>query len=480
MNTIEASLSNQRTPPAEERGSLNYTAFFKDNCITLLSADDPIRALFQEQDKEVVSQEKIRAIAESFFGESLEQLLILSFILPTFFSKEDPIMKKIASGLMGLKKKGKTYYDGAIYLGLLLLGQDLEGPFPVDMDKLDLPLIAKDFFEENVKIPSPLEYLPLALFAWIVFLKTEDERAKKVAMQIASWQYGLLTDGGALLVGPWVQEKEFSKANLYAWSYLLLSTFLGNIPEVQQLYLRVQELPMELLEKVDPLTYFIAEYLEETSFKPSIHFLEKESFKELRASLLRGKEGVWALSLLGNHTGLGSFAKKRLQITSFGPHFFPLGEIGRYGIERGYNCLDISDKWEKEHFQGWTQAVYLPDQGRVWLQISLKEEAVGWKLQIRTEHLQKQQRFAFVFFVNAKSAEIGHKVKLLSSSLDRYVGQKEAIQFSFDEEKLLIEPQFSTEQEVIPLAGMDHFWGSDFLVSHTIVSYNEIYEWIIK
>jgi hypothetical protein len=431
-------------------------------------------------DREVVSQDKIRALLTRFFEEPLtpDRLLILSFVIPNFFTKGDQLYQKVLSQVRSLKLSkgvGKCYFDAMIYLALVLLKEKPNSSFPVDGFPLD----------EEISVPSPHEYIPIALFGWIVFLETGDEKGKKVAEQVIEWQRHLITNDGVIVTAPWMQEKSFSKANLYVWNYLLFNAILGDC----FIYKKIEDLSMEIIEKVDPLTYVIAEYLEE---KPNQLTAFKESegvyyFENLGSVVFHFKDSLGAISILGNRTGVGSFSKGQIHIHSFGPHFFPLGEVGYYGIEREHNPLEGSfrdlffeARDDQFCFSGWTKAVYLPDEGRLWLKVTFIQENGFFRLQIQTENLSQKQNFAFVFFVSAKSAEIGRQVKLLSSSLDRYVGQKEAICFSSGDSELFIEPLFGAEQEVIPLAGMDHFWGADFLVAHTIPLNNQVYEWIIK
>lgn len=452
----------------------------KNNLAALFPENHVVYGLLREMDREVISQDKIQNALSRFFEEPLtnDRILILSFVIPNFFSKEERLYQKVlmeVKALFEAKRKGNLYVDALLYLALVLLKEKPIELFPLEIFPIDI----------DSSVPSPHEYIPIALFAWIVFLETGDHKAKKATEEIIRWQKHLITREGAIVTGPWMQENLFSKANVYAWNYLLFSVVSGE----SILYGSIEELSMELVEKIDPLTYFIAEYIEEK--RPPLALSEVSEgicyFKDLGALVFQEGGCYGAISVLGKGTGIGSFAKKHLHIHSFGPHFFPLGEIGHYGIDREYNPLDgaFNDLFFEArdngfYFSGWTKAVYLPGEGRLWLKISLIQELGVFRLRVQTEHLSQKQNFAFVFFVTAKSAQIGRQVKLLSSSLDRYVGQKEAICFSSYEEELLIEPQFATEQEVIPLAGMDHFWGADFLVAHTIPLNNQVYEWIIK
>lgn len=462
-----------------------YGQFFKENLLGLLPEDHVINWLF----KEVVPQDKIRSLLEGFFEEtpSLDRLLLLSFVVPQFFSKEDPLYVKVLRHIKVLKGVEKTYTKTLVHLALLLLKEIPEEEFSIATLPSKLPLVEENPFMAAVSLPSPYEYLRIALFSWMIFLESGDEKGKEVALGIAEWQKNFVTEEGISLTSPWMKEDLFSRADLYIWNYLLFQALLGESSLTEGLYTQIEELSMELLERVDPLTYFIAEYLEAKRGEGAVLNPSPHYFEDLGAAVFQNSAYSWGVSVLGHHTGLGSFAKKKTQIVSFGPHFFPLGEIRYYGIERNYNPLEGASKdllfemgEEGFFFQGWTKAVYVPEEGRLWLKATLIQGKDALRLQIQTEHLNQKNPFAFVFFVSAKSAEIGSQVKLCSSSLDRYVGQKEAIYFSSGEEKLLIEPQFSTEQEVIPLAGMNHFWGADFLVAHTIPLHNQIYEWIIK
>ncbi|MBM3202274.1 MAG: hypothetical protein FJZ56_07715, partial [Chlamydiae bacterium] len=146
---------DERTPSNQSRSSFGFVPFFKQNCISLYHPHEPIRALFEELLKEVVSQEKIALIVESLYKYCPKTLLSLAFVLPSFFSLDHPMIKRLEDMLQRYRLSANTFDQAAAYLALVMIEKTAQEEFPVDVEKFALPFANKDLFEEDVKIPSP-------------------------------------------------------------------------------------------------------------------------------------------------------------------------------------------------------------------------------------------------------------------------------------------------------------------------------------
>lgn len=163
--------------------------------------------------------------------------------------------------------------------------------------------------------------------------------------------------------------------------------------------------------------------------------------------LFHSSDARGALSLSGRGTSLGIFLSKEIEVRAFGPQGLPLNELGKFGIERALGGLD-----------GWTNLSALPE---VWLEVKKFSES---GLDVRFFGLTPESSLNFSFYIKASEAQIGVSY-FQPKSLVRYLGESKAVVFGG---KFKIESMVPSKMELIPLAGQNSFWGTDFLLSFEI------------
>lgn len=156
--------------------------------------------------------------------------------------------------------------------------------------------------------------------------------------------------------------------------------------------------------------------------------------------------------------GLGSIHFGAISVVAMGPHFFPMGEISRFGICRKSD--DFSDIVCTENkVSGWTRLLSVD----AWIYFVAEKQGDKVRLKALFENTLGEEPFAFVFFVKAKEVEI-EKKRYEKGGLNRFQGMSSLISFIHEKERVQLISEKGPLQ-IIPLAGGEHFWGADFLVA---------------
>ncbi len=180
----------------------------------------------------------------------------------------------------------------------------------------------------------------------------------------------------------------------------------------------------------------------------------------------------------GDHTGLGSIQFDAVSVVSMGPHYFPLGELSRFGIYReGDDFSDVEER--RNSISGWTKLIAGDrsfGSGATWLHFGVEKDLNEIKLKAAFENGKGEDPFAFVFFVKAQEIKVSEK-RYLKGSLTTYQGTNAPLELFSGEEKVLLVPQFKGPIQIIPLAGGEFFWGADFLIAYEIHELDHKYSW---
>lgn len=474
-----------------------FRVFFQEELLQLLAENDPHYILVEEllSADQTRILEAVHSYAREETAQPVQQQLILSFAKKCFSDDQSEWADLFAGQF--LPPENNYEFVVKALCNVFLHGK-LKDAFHLRSFPSGIPFVADQPIKEKDFLPSQTTYLLIAIFSLMIFNETGNQEAKELGLAIAAWQRRLIAKDGEILTGFWVEEEGYRAVNLYSYYYLLFlleSKLTGeedsNQKDLVHLFRKVENLPMELLEKIDWLTFFISDYIEKyVTMQIAPKVIEQ---KEVEVSLDVGTLTYFdekyhaAFSIVGKKTGIGSIVKNGVKVITFGPHSFPLGEMTGFGIDRSYDPneeffrdLSFQAKEEGFFFKGWTKAAFPSEEGALWLSLSVEKQRDEFRLKIRTEMFDVKKDFAFTFFLSAKTALVGDGLELSSNSLHRHIGLRESARFRGDHDEILIEPCFQTEQEIIPLAGMDHFWGADFLVSHTAKKEIEEFEWIIK
>ena len=224
------------------------------------------------------------------------------------------------------------------------------------------------------------------------------------------------------------------------------------------------------------LSHYFDQYIRPIK-QPKKLFLEKQSSSAY--GLYRPKATGFSIvsSFTGANTSLGAIHKKEIQILAHGPHFLPLGESEKFGIQRvcHLNLKDIIYEQSDEAFcvSGWTK---LASSGECWLDHKIQKKGDRIEISAQLYNIPDDKTLAYVYFVKAIHAYVEEK-EIRPKSLDHYRDVTQKVTFHGKVESLSINADFMGEMQVIPLAGDHHFWGADFLLAFLLPSSGNLYSW---
>ena len=190
-----------------------------------------------------------------------------------------------------------------------------------------------------------------------------------------------------------------------------------------------------------------------------------------------------ACTLSGFNTGLGSIHKNEVRIINYGPQKIPLGEIKGFGIRRTssgdektpFRDVSYQKKSDGFYLHGWNRMY----NGNGWLETKADYSNESFNLRVRLEKNELKHETLFVFFVKCREISVFGENPFFPSSLSRYSGPSKPVHLKGDQEVIKIEPMQTDAMQVIPLAGEDHFWTADFLISFSLSGSKKSYAWKI-
>lgn len=191
-------------------------------------------------------------------------------------------------------------------------------------------------------------------------------------------------------------------------------------------------------------------------------------------------------SVLGMNTGHGAIAAGRNQIVSFGPHYYPLGQMDKFGIirkaTRGMDSFqDVRFTSTPFSIKYWSKLVgseVCDKPSAIWSEVEIEELDKGIQLTSRYENLGHETSFAFAFFIKSDCMIRGMQ-NFHQNTLERYRGPSETIICQSGEDRLEIRPCFKSYMQIIPLAGGNHFWGANFLLAYDVDNLQNPLRWAL-
>ena len=187
------------------------------------------------------------------------------------------------------------------------------------------------------------------------------------------------------------------------------------------------------------------------------------------------------LNYQGDHTGLGSIDLGKMSVVSMGPHYFPLGDLTRFGIYReGEDFSDVEES--STRISGWTKLIACDrsfGSGATWINFSAEKTSSDIFLQASFENGKGEDPFAFVFFVKADEIKISDK-RFVKGALSSFQGMGSSVDMISGCDITVLSLQFKAPVQIIPLAGGDFFWGADFLIAFEIHDLDKKYLWALR
>lgn len=198
--------------------------------------------------------------------------------------------------------------------------------------------------------------------------------------------------------------------------------------------------------------------------KPSAEALEKGvNAKFVSDDLIKlATDKFTYLTSPASKVGTGSVSYENdILIPSFGPHILPLGRNDLYGVNEPV-CKDY--ELSNDTVKMWNRVKSKSEYGDHWIHTSVtnSEEKIGIESFIWSE--KKAERVSLIFFLRGDKILASGKT-FLSKGLERANVKTSKIEVEFGGRKMQMLFKNAMDVEIIPLAGQQYFWNSDFIIS---------------
>ncbi len=364
---------------------------------------------------------------------------------------------------------------------LFFLKKKSDFPLPEIFPKGGI-LIEALSLEHLAHLPDLKRGALVSVLCFLLGQMSKNQQWVEAALQIALWHVQLLDQSFSPFTTLWQEEKGFKEKDLLTAQGLMFDA-LGSCFHLEQMMLAKEKVQkkISILPGEISLPYFylllhreIKRWKNREPFLP-IQKVDKEKVwfdSHLLLARYSGSHLESAVTFLGNHSTLGEIRCCDVQIRSFGPQWFPLGDSSGFGLLRLPNRKTASDfEWKRKDdgyfFKGW---IDLPSpKEECFCAMEAKNSIVGERFSLELDFQgDTSQKLGFVFYVSAKSASVDGKMELAHSALRRYEGAVRSVSFKGKNGSLQVRSQNLSCMHLIPLGESEAFWQSNFLLGYEI------------
>jgi hypothetical protein len=321
----------------------------------------------------------------------------------------------------------------------------------------------------------------LSLFWFLLGKMSGKEEWVLAAFRLASWHLKVLDQNLLPFAALWKEEKNYQENELFTHLFLMFET-MGSCFQHEQMAAAAEIFRKKAFPEDPSLSSFYAILSHELGRWKMESFpgAEKESQEkvwldpDLLLARYSGNLLQSAFTLLGNHSTLGAIHVEDVQIRSFGPQWFPIGDASRFGIVRFPSSKSLLGdlEWKKNEngysLRGCSALTRANgEEFSTWLEVKNSVDREKFSLDLNF-HGDFKERLAFVFFVLAKSAIVEGQMELKSQTFRRYEGPSRKVSFKCKTALLEVRSQNLSCMHLIPLGGKEAYWQSNFLLAYEI------------
>ncbi len=367
----------------------------------------------------------------------------------------------------------KTIHDHPLILLLKSLIAEFL-PLPsLFTDSKQRKKLLEDSFLDSQQIPVPSIECEIAALSLVLGNLHADEELKTFARQKAST---LMLAGSDPFFSLWSRSQEYSFWETLLAYYFLAST-AGYALEENAFLKRIEsELKGSSLKA--PVFFIL---FEEWRPKEGLSVSQEKVHFDQDKGLCVGRKDSWhaAFTLQGMNTSLGALRSGGVEITAFGPQFFPLSDSSSFGIHRLWKTktsaknISFSEHAEGFTLQGWTRLCEKNKPSKAWLKLKADMRKEGCAFALSLLGASAEKKVALSFYVKAKLCLLEGGPSFAPRSLQRYEGKASSVQCRADEGGIEIQGPGEGRVHIIPLAGKGFFWDADFLIAYEISSIGE-------
>ncbi|MCH9703436.1 MAG: hypothetical protein K0U13_01460, partial [Chlamydiae bacterium] len=180
-------------------------------------------------------------------------------------------------------------------------------------------------------------------------------------------------------------------------------------------------------------------------------------------------ESTFLATACGCKSGMGANLYRDVGIVNYGPGLLPVGDCSGFGLAgrpRNFSYEEGIIRYQTRIAAPHNRKTGFPveDSGYsgMWIEVEQSLE----KTRCSFDGFRPLSQLSFSFFVKAPFVMVAGSHKLIPKSLDRYMGPPSAVLLDGGLELEVLGG--ASNMEVIPLAGDESFWGTDFLVSFSL------------
>lgn len=429
-------------------------------------------------------------------------VLFLSSLSQRFFST---YQERLMAAYRKILLHPDSYDDSLVHSYLAVIACFFDFPF----DGVEIHPLPSGFVLEGIKEVAASKdrvvlrnQIDIALNMLMTALMRQDrdlvEKASKIILAFAN----CLDDDGQVLIGLWSSDCVVDKNPFFATTYLTLYAFnaLCHHPRMEKM-LQIQaeviaRLPEHEIEAIGERAIVLAFAMDHLLNQHMSELVHEIKFSDARSYLLQDvglivdKIGNFStyLTLSGIHQSLGSILSEDVQVIAMGPHFFPLGDLSKFGIfqaiDKEHESPVSYDKVDgKTLIKGMTKIIHAdstydsPKPSETWLNLEVSGHPQRITLTVSLLGESCKMPLAFAFFIKSIETQMIGARAVRPKSFDKYVGPSQQVVFKGSKKNFTIKPCFNEKMHLIPLQGGERFWGADFLMACELSEFSKPYTW---
>jgi len=307
-----------------------------------------------------------------------------------------------------------------------------------------------------------LSHLGVISFFYGIFMDQQEEiyEGKKIAHLLLS----LINSEGEVDAFFMLDKGVYKKDSLRASLFILMSLYDGltNSLKCRNILPSLDPYQGGLFQSLEVEQRLLCRLFEVAQSKvKSIPKGEEEIF-EVEGLLQIQTEGFSFKSSQEDKVGLGSIGfEGKVVVPSFGPHVLPLGKSDLYGVKKP---LATSGEVLDNQVTMWSRVASKEEYGLSWIHSKVMCEEKSAKVECFTWSEKNEEDLSLVFFLRGESIQVEEKV-YHSGGLERAYVETSKLEVKVGGRVCQILLKVPLSVEIIPLAGQEFFWNSDFILS---------------
>ncbi|MCH9616837.1 MAG: hypothetical protein SP4CHLAM5_01110 [Chlamydiia bacterium] len=309
----------------------------------------------------------------------------------------------------------------------------------------------------------------ISLLAFFIGVFSDNSKYLALASKIAELILNFMKDSGEVDVLFLHEIGKYSKDKCRVSVFIMMTLYekLTDDDRVQKYLAKLDPYTGGLFQTIDVEKRMLCRLLEKAT--PICCTLPKKSrcLEEPSALIKIETDGFSYVSSKEKKVGIGSISYKGdIIVPSFAPHVLPLGKSDLYGLNEP---ICTNGEVKDGNIKMWNRVKSIDSYGshHVHSNVTCTEKAIA--LESFLWSAEKDQELSMVLFLRGSSILMEEK-RYQSGGLERVLVKTSRIDVQLTDKVLQIHLNKQTSVELIPLAGQEFFWNSDFILAFPYTS----------